>query len=113
MKRTYQPKKRKRKRVHGFMKRMRKKAQMENMELPDEVILFIASNIKSNIHDKDRIYSFSLPAMIYPAIVVLKYNNYRIFYRNFSLPVILGFRKRKFTPYPFTLPLANSSHRSL
>lgn len=30
---------------------LRKKAQMENMELPDEVILFIASNIKSNIRE--------------------------------------------------------------
>lgn len=30
---------------------LRKKAQMENMEFPDEVILFIASNIKSNIRE--------------------------------------------------------------
>jgi len=30
---------------------LRKKAQLENMQLPDEVILFIASNIKSNIRE--------------------------------------------------------------
>ena len=30
---------------------LRKKAQMENIDFPDEVIFFIATNVKSNIRE--------------------------------------------------------------